>query len=179
MARELVPQGFSFVFVYTREAHPSDRYPGHDSFSRKLEHARSMARELGFERPMLVDDLEGTTHHAFGRLPNMTYILNAAGQVTYRASWTDPRTIRIAVEQLMFQRDERRARRRMTPYYAEWQPQRLNDDIRFVQDLYALGGDRPVEDYVSAMESLEGPTATKAIRAWWNAKQSDGTDERR
>ncbi len=171
MAEELAGENCAFVFVYTREAHPSERFPGHESLETKLDHARTMARELGFRRPILVDDLEGTTHHAFGRLPNMTYILNASGNVVYRAAWTDPRTIRGAVDQLLHERGERRARRRVTPYYLEWLPQRSNDDVRFVRDLFELGGSRPVEEYIEAMEQLEGLVATKAIRAWWDDKK--------
>ena len=57
MAAEFRDRDCQFVFVYTREAHPSDRYPGHDSFEQKLDHARTMAEKLGFERPMLVDKL--------------------------------------------------------------------------------------------------------------------------
>jgi hypothetical protein len=167
MATEFRDRDCRFVFVYTREAHPSDRYPGHDSLERKLDHARAMAEKLGFERPMLVDDLEGTVHQAFGRLPNMTYIVNAAGTIVYRAAWTDPRTIRGALEQIVFERGERRAKRRITPYYMEWEPQRANDDVRFVQDLFELGGARPVDEFIAAMDDLEGPARTKRIKEWW------------
>jgi len=163
----------TFVFVYTREAHPSDRFPGHRSLDQKIANARAMVDRLGFKRPMLVDDLEGTLHHGFGRLPNMTYILNASGTVTYRASWTDPRTIAVALEQTRFERGERRAKRRTTPYYVEWLPQRLNDDVGFVSDLFDVGGGRPVEEFVAAMEELEGASATKAIREWWDDKQKE------
>lgn len=171
MASEFKDEGCQFVFIYNREAHPNDRYPGHDSFETKLAHARAMADALGFERPMLVDDLEGTVHHAYGRLPNMTYIVNAAGTIVYRAAWTDPRTIRGALEQMIFERGERRAKRRITPYYMEWIPQRPNDDVTFVQDLHELGGARPVDEFIAAMEHVDGPSATKRIKEWWNAQR--------
>jgi len=174
MALEFRDRDCQFVFVYTREAHPSDRYPGHDSLERKLDHARTMAEELGFERAMLVDDLEGTVHHAFGRLPNMTYIVNAGGTIVYRAAWTDPRTIGGALEQIVFERGERRARRRITPYYMEWQPQRLNDDVTFVRDLFELGGARPVEEFIAAMDYVEGPAGTKRMKEWWADEQAKG-----
>ena len=173
MAREFAEHDCQFVFVYTREAHPSDRYPGHSSLEQKIAVAHTMAERLGFERPMLVDDLEGTLHHAYGRLPNMTYIIDPAGTILYRAAWTDPRTIRLALEQVLFEREQRRTRRRVTPYYMEWIPKRLNDDIRFVTDLYELGGARPVEEYIAAMEHIEGEAATKNIRAWWSQKKTD------
>lgn len=175
MAAEFHDHDCQFVFVYTREAHPSDRYPGHDSFAQKLAHARTMAEQLDFERPMLVDDLDGSVHHAFGRLPNMTYIVGPSGMIVYRAAWTDPRTIRFALEQVLFERGERREKRRITPYYMEWLPHRCNDDIRFVRDLYELGGARPVEEYITAMERVEGPAATKRIKDWWQEKAKTTT----
>ena len=85
MAAEYAEHDGQFLFVYTREAHPSDRYPGHTSFEQKKSVASEMAKQLGFARPMLVDDLEGTVHHAYGRLPNMTYIVNPGGTIIYRA----------------------------------------------------------------------------------------------
>lgn len=172
MAKKFREHDAQFVFIYTREAHPSDRFPGHHTIEQKLEHARTMKQTLGFERPMLVDDVEGTVHHAFGRLPNMTYIVNAAGTILYRAAWTDPRTIRGALEQIVFEREERRAKRRITPYYMEWLPQRPNDDVTFVEDLFELGGARPVEEFIAAMENVEGPGAAKAMKAWWAAKSN-------
>ena len=174
MASEFRDHDYQFVFVYTREAHPSDRYPGHDSLERKLDHARTMIEKLGFERAMLVDDLEGTVHHPYGRLPNMTYIVNAGGTIVYRAAWTDPRTIRSALEQIVFERGERRAKRRITPYYLESQPQRPNDDVTFVQDLFELGGLRPVDEFIAAMDDVEGPARTKRLKEWWAEAQTRG-----
>lgn len=172
MVADFAEHDCQFVFAYTREAHPSDRYPGHDTLEQKLDHARAMATTLGFERAMLVDDLEGTVHHAYGRLPNMTYIVNAAGTIVYRAAWTDPRTIRGALEQILFERGERRDKRRITPYYMEWLPQRPNDDVRFVEDLFELGGARPVDEFIAAMENVEGPANTKRIKDWWTEQQA-------
>jgi len=172
MAKELAEHDCQFVFVYTREAHPNDRYPGHSSLEQKVEVAQTMAERLGFERPMLVDDLDGTIHHAYGRLPNMTYIVNPGGTIVYRAAWTDPRTIRLALEQILFERGERRAKRRVTPYYMEWIPHRPNDDVRFVKDLFELGGERPVVEFIAAMDHVEGPAATKRMKAWWSQKKT-------
>lgn len=174
MAKEFAEHGCQFVFLYTREAHPSDRYPGHSSLEQKIDVARTMAERLGFERPMLVDDLEGTVHRAYGRLPNMTYIVNSGGTILYRTAWTDPRTIRMALEQLVFERGERRQNKRITSYYLEWVPMRPNDDVTFVRDLFELGGARPVEEFIEAMEHLGGPAGTKRMREWWLGNKTRG-----
>ena len=36
MAEEYGPKGFSFVFLYTREAHPGENYPAHRSMEQKV-----------------------------------------------------------------------------------------------------------------------------------------------
>ncbi len=60
----------------------------------------------------------------------------------------------------------------MTPYHLEWLPQRLNDDVTFVQDLFELGDGRPVEEFIAAMDEVQGPTATKRMREWWTEKKT-------
>ena len=101
-------------------------------------------------------------------MPNMT----ASSSSFYRAAWTDPRTIRLALEQILFERGERRAKRRITPYHMEWLPQRPNDDVTFGQDLCELGGERPVEEFIAAMDEVQGKAAARRIREWWTEKKT-------
>lgn len=75
-----------------------------------------MVERWKIERPMLVDDLAGTLHRAYGSLPNMTYIVSTAGTVMYRASWTDARSIRLALDEIIYERALRRAGTRITPF---------------------------------------------------------------
>lgn len=166
MAEALAPDGIRFVFIYAREAHPSDRYPGHRSFEQKLEHARAMVGALDLKRPMLVDDLTGTLHQAYGRLPNMAYIVKPGGRIYYRASWTDPRSLRAAIDELSFERDERRGRRRTMPFYLEWMPHRSNERAPFLEGLAEVGP-RAVEEYIAATAHLDGEAAAKPLRDWW------------
>ena len=120
---------------------------------------------------MLVDDVKGTTHRAYGTLPNMTYILSAGGSIIYRANWTDERTIRMALEQILHERSNRRAGTRVTPYYVEWQPQRANERERFMDGLQDIG-ERAVEEFIAAVEHTEGENAVKVLRNWQAKKQS-------
>jgi hypothetical protein len=75
-----------WVFVYTREAHPGEAVPHHDSFERKLAHARLLRDEMGIRRTILVDDLVGTGHLAYGGLPNMTWVVARGGRLVYKAN---------------------------------------------------------------------------------------------
>ena len=171
MAKEYASRGASFVFLYTREAHPGGKYTHHSTLEQKLSHARDMVVQWSIERTMLVDDLEGTVHRAYGALPNMTYIVGAGGRVQYRADWTDPRTIGTALEQLAYGQERRRSGARVTPYYVEWQPTRVNDREPFVEGLLRDVGPSAVEEYIAAVAHTQGDGAASALRAWWALRQ--------
>ena len=64
--REYSPRGVQSVFLYIREAHPGEDLPHHDSFQRKLDHARKFREQFRVRRRILVDDLDGAGHRAFG-----------------------------------------------------------------------------------------------------------------
>lgn len=83
-------QGFQFFIVYVREAHPGENYPHHSSLEQKIAHAKKL-RELEkiHEIPILLDDFQGSTHYAYGLLPNMVYLIDREGTVVYKSDWSD------------------------------------------------------------------------------------------
>ena len=172
IAREFGEQGIKFVFIYVREAHPGENYPCHTSVEEKISNAQDMVIKWDIRRQMLVDDLEGTVHQAYGSLPNMTYILGVGGTIIYRASWTDERTIRMALEQIMYERGHRRNRTRVTPYFVEWIPQRVNDRIEFIEGLANDAGPRAVEEFIRAVENTTNEVTAKPMWDWWEEKQA-------
>ena len=38
---------------------------------------------------MLVDDVEGSAHRAYGGLPDSVFVIDGAGTVVFRSSWND------------------------------------------------------------------------------------------
>lgn len=148
---EFADHGVQSIFIYVREAHPGEHYPHHDSFERKLEHAREFRRRFDCARPILVDDMVGTAHRAFGGLPNMTYILNAAHTVVFRSDWTDAPTVRFALQYLTNVASRRRAGERLAPFYAEVQGFRANDPAAFDAAL-ERNGPRAVTEMRAARE---------------------------
>ena len=134
-----------------------------------------MKRRWGVERPMLVDSLEGDVHRAYGTLPNMTYIMAAGGNIIYRAAWTDERTIRMALDQVLYERKARREGTRLTPYYLEWLPQRINIRERFVEGLAQIG-ERAVDEYIAAVEHTEGNAAADLLRQWREQVEATADD---
>ena len=76
-----------FLVVYIREAHPGTRRGFHQTMEEKIMLAREMQQEYGEVRSVLVDDLEGSMHQAYGSFPNMVYVINPKGEVVYRCDW--------------------------------------------------------------------------------------------
>ena len=127
MAKKYADLGFKFIFVYTREAHPGENYPAHRTLAQKLDHARSRKKVLDVQRPILVDDVEGTGHELYGALPNMTYVIDRGGKVLFRSDWTDPPTIEKVLDYILDARKQRREGLRMAPFYAEMVGYRWSD----------------------------------------------------
>ena len=160
------------VFIYTREAHPGEKHLHHESMEDKLASARKLVERLGVSRRVLVDDLGGSVHRAFGMLPNMTYVVRRRGEIYYRAAWTDPRTVKLALRELDVARAEQAAGRIPLPYYMEWNPARPRDRTAFMEGLLAGGGVRAVEEYMSEAAAAFGEAYVKPLRRWWETKQA-------
>ncbi len=149
--RNYAARGVESVFVYVREAHPGEHLGPHDSLERKRAHAGEFQRLFDVQRPILVDDLEGSAHRAFGQMPNMTYVINSAHSVVFRSAWTDPDTIRLALDYLLGVQARRRAGARLAPFYSELQGFRWVDDAAFQAGL-ARNGPRAVRDFAEATQ---------------------------
>jgi hypothetical protein len=126
------------VFLYTREAHPGELYRHHTSMDGKRRNARALRDIVGLKRQILLDDLVGTAHRAYGMLPNMTWILGRSGLVLYKAAWTDPADVENA---LLGALDglARRVKGEQMPFYSERLSWRVRDDATFRRLLERCG----------------------------------------
>ena len=68
---------------------------------------------------MVVDDLDGTMHRAYGTLPNMVYILDRAGRVVYKAMWTDHDDVAAMLASLVWAEGEQARGQRVKTSYVE------------------------------------------------------------
>ena len=157
MAPKYAEQGFSFVFVYTREAHPGENYPAHRSLEQKMSQAGALKERLNVARPVLVDDLEGTGHEKYGMLPNMIYIISSTGRVLFRSDWTDPPTIEMALDYILGARQQRREGLRMAPFYAELVGYRWSDLAKHHEVLERAGPQALADFELSTNRRAQGP----------------------
>lgn len=79
-----------FLVLYVREAHPGRQLPAHQTMGDKMIAARQMVTRYDEKRVVLVDDLNGSSHQAYGGLPNMVYVFDKEGKVVFRGDWNRP-----------------------------------------------------------------------------------------
>jgi hypothetical protein len=81
-----------FLSVYVHEAHPGERayreYSQPQEFGQKLAYARRLVAKEHFTGPILVDGMDEAVHRQYGSLPNMVYVIDKAGKIAYKATWT-------------------------------------------------------------------------------------------
>ena len=76
-----------FLMVYVREAHPGSRTKPHRSLGDKIARAKQAQDDYSDYREILVDNLDGSMHQAYGSFPNLVYIVNPEGSIVYRCDW--------------------------------------------------------------------------------------------
>ena len=154
------PKGFEFFIVYVREAHPGENFPHHTSFEQKLAHARKLRDLEKISLPVLVDDLQGTSHKAYGLLPNMVYLIDREGTVVYKSDWTDAVELEGMCESLILLDG---MKTRQVPIIRKGLSERLHwipMEPALRERVYRRSGEKAIRDYWSAKGHL--PYATDA-----------------
>ncbi len=163
LQEKYLSKGFEFFILYVREAHPGENFPHHTSFEQKLAHARKLRDLEEVKIPTLVDDLEGTTHRAYGFLPNMVYLIDREGVVVYKSDWTDGVELEGMCESLI-RLDDMKAQQ--VPIIRQGLSERLHwipMEPALRERVYRRSGEKAIKDYLNAKGHL--PHATDAERA--------------
>jgi hypothetical protein len=145
--------------VYTREAHPGENAPCHDSFGRKLAGARLLREVAGIRRDILVDDLAGTVHRAYGLMPNMTWVIDRGGRVAYKANWTSAANVEAFLARFLAARGQHPAGAASVMYETEQIEFRHADRKRFAEHLLR-NGPRAAAEFEKARELWARRAAT-------------------
>lgn len=138
LADRYADRGVTSAFIYTREAHPGEHYPHHQTMDDKRRCARALAEVGPVRRPILLDDCEGTAHRAWGLLPNMTWILGRGGLIVYKSTWTDPGDVEHALVDAL-DHLSRRSTDKLLPFYSERLAWRHKDEASFRAGLRRAG----------------------------------------
>ena len=147
------------MFIYTREAHPGENVPSHDSFEDKLASATLLRDETGIRRDILVDDLDGTVHRAYGLTPNMTWVIAGGGRVAYKANWTSAANVEAFLARFLAARGEHPPGTTPVMYETQQAEFRYPDRKRFAQHLLR-NGPRAVAEFEKARQLWAQRAAT-------------------
>jgi hypothetical protein len=96
-------------------------------------------------RPVLVDDLEGTAHTAYGSMPNMSWVLGRSGTILYKAMWTSAARI----EEFLERQRAQASGLLSVPFYSEQLELRRRDREAFGRGL-ERNGPRAVDEFARA-----------------------------
>ena len=130
--------------MYTNEAHPGEHLEAHRTFDDKVAAAERLRDEVGIAREILLDDITGTVHRAYGMCPNMTWVLGKGGVTLYKAMWTSAEKVGEFCASLDGLGVPGRA-----PYYTEQIEMRSVDRDAFNARL-AINGPRAVAEFERA-----------------------------
>ena len=134
------------VFLYVREAHPAENYRHHTSMAAKRANARAFQSHCRVRRQILLDDLEGSAHHAYGLLPNMTWIIGRGGLILYKGAWTGAGDVENALDATL-DGLTRRVKDKLAGFYSERLSWRVRDDAGFRAGLERNGPQAVVDFY--------------------------------
>jgi len=139
------------VFVYTREAHPGENVAHHATSADKLACAALLREETGIGRDILVDDLAGTVHCAYGLMPNMTWVIGRGGRVAYKANWTSAANVEAFLDRFLAARGEHPPGTTPVMYETQQAEFRYPDRKRFTGQLLR-NGPRAVAEFEKAQQ---------------------------
>ncbi len=94
-------QQIQFVDIIVRQAHPGERRGPYRRYDQKLDDAREYQRAEAIPWPVLVDDLAGTTHLAYGGMSDPIYLIDATGRVSFYNMWAHIPSLKTAIDELL------------------------------------------------------------------------------
>jgi AhpC/TSA family len=100
-----------FLFMYVRETNPGEHIPAHRSASEKAAAARLLRDAEELEMPVLVDDVRGSIHRKYSKLPSPAFLIDKSGRVAFRSMWANPEELAAALDELLELQEERRVDR--------------------------------------------------------------------
>jgi len=139
-----------FLFIYVREAHPGEQLSAHRTDSHKQEAARRLRDEEEIEMPIVVDDLRGSIHRKYSRLPNPAFLVDKSGRVAFRTMWSKPDEIESAIEELLELQKERRVEH-IVVNGGQDLTMPLSYSILYSYRALERGGDTALEDFRQAL----------------------------
>jgi hypothetical protein len=123
-----------------------------------------LREETGISRIILVDDLAGTVHRAYGLMPNMTWVIDRRGRVAYKANWTSAANVEAFLGRFLAARRDHPPGTAPVMYETQQVEFRATDRGRFAAHLLRNGPRRPGTYGQAASRAGTGCTGTWQAR---------------
>ena len=149
IAARYADQDVNSIFLYTHEAHPGEYYPHLTSLQQKFSHARDFRDRFQVSRQILVDNLSGDCHRAYGSMPNMTWIFTRSGIPIYKSDWTDASSVENALSHFLHGTQRRREGTPVVPFRVRRLDFREQDREAFYKGL-ERNGPKAVKEFRQA-----------------------------
>lgn len=99
-----------FFVVYSKEPHAGEtrhfrKYEQHKTYGHKKRYAQELVAEFGMRTPVLIDDLDESVVRAFGRMPNMTFIVDKEGRIAYKSDWMEASRVEEMLDALLAEQE--------------------------------------------------------------------------
>jgi hypothetical protein len=98
---DLYGERVRFIDVLIRQEHPGERRGPYRTYEEKVQSAREYEREEGIGWTVLVDDLAGTVHEAYGGAAAPLYLIDATGRVAFYGVLAHAPTLKRAIDELL------------------------------------------------------------------------------
>jgi len=92
-----------FIDIIVRQAHPGPGVEPYRTFEQKARDAAAYQQIEQITWPVLVDDLAGSVHQAYGGLSDPSYIIDIDGRVAFYNHWNNAPSLHLALEALRAQ----------------------------------------------------------------------------
>lgn len=89
-----------FVDVLVRQAHPGPDFEPYQTFEQKARNAETYRQTEAISWPVLVDDLAGSVHQAYGGMADPSYLIDVDGRVAFYLHWTNAPSLHDALTEL-------------------------------------------------------------------------------
>ena len=125
-----------FALLYVREAHPAEYYPQPHSIAQKAANATDLKERYNIDCKVIIDDIDGTLHHALDVMPNSAHLIGERGEILFQSLWvSDTPTLERAVTELAEGKpiSKKVSERMFTPFLR---------GAGYMHDTFRLAGDR-------------------------------------
>ncbi|MSP39276.1 MAG: redoxin domain-containing protein [Deltaproteobacteria bacterium] len=146
LQEEFAGKQIAFFLLYTRESHPAENYGAHTSFEQKLAYARELQKLENICFPIIVDQLDGRIHRAYGLWPNGLFVIHKDGRLIFRSNMANHAELRQFLQDIVAGEKAAAEGRVLHLQYSERVVAHEADQATH-QRVYERAGPKAFEDY--------------------------------